>query len=225
MNHQRPRRPVASPAGWGYHNAGSQLVLGRKAMATITSRQRVLAALNHEEADRVPIDFGGRHSVHVYAHRALLRHLGYEGGEEKIRTYMTYAAEPDPRLIARFASDAVAFGVGPQGDYQFQLDPASDSLSGRVRHGPPSPTRRALLRPLPLPAGAGHDGGGSGSLPLPRPQGSAPTGIDYRAPAGRARGGREGADAQLAQRRHLDDPLLSARLGTGNAGPGAATRG
>ncbi|MHB1131852.1 MAG: uroporphyrinogen decarboxylase family protein [Chloroflexota bacterium] len=109
-------------------------------MAEITSRQRVLAALNHEEADRVPIDFGGRHTVHVFAHRALKQHLGLEGGEEKIRTYMTYAAEPDPRLIERFCSDALAFGVGAHGDYEFRLDPQTDSYLdefGMGYHRPP----------------------------------------------------------------------------------------
>ena len=46
----------------------------------ITHRERVLKALNHEETDRVPIDFGGSHetAINVHAYVALLRHLGFE---------------------------------------------------------------------------------------------------------------------------------------------------
>jgi len=45
-----------------------------------THRERVLTALNHEETDRVPIDFGGSHdtAVNVHAYIALLKHLGFE---------------------------------------------------------------------------------------------------------------------------------------------------
>jgi uroporphyrinogen decarboxylase len=50
----------------------------------MTSPLRVQAALRHEEPDRVPIDFGGRHTIHVDAHRALKKHLGFEGGAEKV---------------------------------------------------------------------------------------------------------------------------------------------
>ena len=44
---------------------------------TMTSRQRVLAALNHQEPDRVPIDLGGNQTgIHKGAYRALIDHLG-----------------------------------------------------------------------------------------------------------------------------------------------------
>ncbi|MCP4753886.1 MAG: methyltransferase [Proteobacteria bacterium] len=44
----------------------------------MTSRERVYAALNHEETDRIPIDFGGHYntSVNVIAYRKLKEHLG-----------------------------------------------------------------------------------------------------------------------------------------------------
>ncbi|MDA8216213.1 MAG: hypothetical protein M0Z94_01195 [Dehalococcoidales bacterium] len=106
----------------------------------MTSRQRVLMALNHEEPDRLPIDFGGRHSLHVYAHRALKQYLGLEGGEEVVRSYLTYTAEPDPRLIERFHSDAIAFQVRAASGYEFRLDPVDDSWTdewGIGYHRPP----------------------------------------------------------------------------------------
>ena len=46
---------------------------------TMTSRQRVLAAMNHREPDRVPIDLGGNQTgIHKFAYRALLEHLGID---------------------------------------------------------------------------------------------------------------------------------------------------
>ena len=44
---------------------------------TMTSRQRLLAALNHQQPDRVPIDLGGNQTgIHKFAYQALLEHLG-----------------------------------------------------------------------------------------------------------------------------------------------------
>jgi len=46
---------------------------------TMTSRQRVLKALNHQEADRVPIDFGGfQTGIHRQAYQDLIDYLGYD---------------------------------------------------------------------------------------------------------------------------------------------------
>jgi uroporphyrinogen decarboxylase len=43
----------------------------------MTSRERVLAALNFQTPDRVPIDLGGFQSgIHKKAYMDLLRHLG-----------------------------------------------------------------------------------------------------------------------------------------------------
>ena len=44
----------------------------------MTSRERVLAALRHEETDRPPIDFGGMRSTGIMAmtYNRLLAHLG-----------------------------------------------------------------------------------------------------------------------------------------------------
>jgi uroporphyrinogen decarboxylase len=53
----------------------------------MTSRERVLAALNHQEPDRVPIDFGSNYntSVNVIAYNRLKKHLGITSP-----TYMRY---------------------------------------------------------------------------------------------------------------------------------------
>ena len=54
-------------------------------MTPMTSRQRVLAALNHQEPDLVPIDIGGGTSTTlvVEAYDNLKRHLGLDLGETK----------------------------------------------------------------------------------------------------------------------------------------------
>ena len=44
---------------------------------TMTSRERMLKALNHEIPDRVPIDLGGNQTgIHKIAYAALIDHLG-----------------------------------------------------------------------------------------------------------------------------------------------------
>lgn len=52
---------------------------------TLTHRERVLRALDHEETDRVPIDLGGGPAtqIHPDAYVALLKHLGF-GPEELV---------------------------------------------------------------------------------------------------------------------------------------------
>lgn len=51
---------------------------------TMTSRERVITALNHQQPDRVPIDLGGfQTGIHKKAYRALTQYLGYS---EDVRT-------------------------------------------------------------------------------------------------------------------------------------------
>jgi len=88
-----------------------------------------LIALRHEEPDRVPIDFGARHSIHISAHRALKRHLGLDDGADTVRSYLNNSAEPDSRLLTRFATDVIAFQGGSGDRYVFRLDPETNSYT------------------------------------------------------------------------------------------------
>jgi uroporphyrinogen decarboxylase len=46
---------------------------------TMSARERVIKALNHEEPDRIPIDLGGfQTGIHRKAYQALINHLGLE---------------------------------------------------------------------------------------------------------------------------------------------------
>ena len=74
----------------------------------MTSRERLMKALNYEEADRIPIAFGGLHdSIHKYGERAVKKYLGLEGGEENVQDAFQQIVKPDSRLLERFGSDVV----------------------------------------------------------------------------------------------------------------------
>ena len=50
----------------------------KRTMTTITHRERALTALNHQEPDRTPIDFGGASPTRIKraAYVKLVEHLG-----------------------------------------------------------------------------------------------------------------------------------------------------
>jgi uroporphyrinogen decarboxylase len=91
-------------------------------------RERTLAALDHKEPDRVPLDFGGRHTtLHLDAHQSLMRHLGLSGPKPALRSYHTYLVEPDPQLLERFERVTAAFFPKSPDSYVFRIDPATNS--------------------------------------------------------------------------------------------------
>jgi uroporphyrinogen decarboxylase len=82
----------------------------------MTSRQRVLAALDHRQPDRIPIDLGSFHdaSLSINTHHELAALFG--GGFEGYNLYdwMLGMVYPDPRLLAQLHVDTrnVASGLG-----------------------------------------------------------------------------------------------------------------
>ena len=74
-------------------------------METMTSRERVLAALNHEEGDRVPIDLGGFQSgIHLRAYRELLDYLR-RVEEIQVLDPVQQLAVPSDEILKRFHVD------------------------------------------------------------------------------------------------------------------------
>jgi uroporphyrinogen decarboxylase len=72
---------------------------------TMTSRQRMLAALNHQTPDRVPIDLGGNQTgIHKLAYDALLKHLGIRD-EITIMDAVQQLAQPCEAVLERFHVD------------------------------------------------------------------------------------------------------------------------
>ena len=80
----------------------------------MTPRERVLAALNHEQPDRVPIDLSGHRSsgIAAIAYRKLRTALGLP--ERTIRVYdpVQQLAIVDEDVLQRFGVDAIELGRG-----------------------------------------------------------------------------------------------------------------
>lgn len=72
---------------------------------TMTSRERVLSALNHHEPDRIPIDLGGNQTgIHKFAYADLTRHLGLEESIE-IMDAVQQLARPSEAVLQRLRVD------------------------------------------------------------------------------------------------------------------------
>ena len=85
---------------------------------TMTPRQRLLAALNHEVPDRVPIDLGGNQTgIHKFAYQALLRHLGLDEPLE-IMDAVQQLARPAEAVLERFHVDTHYIAAGAAADFQ-----------------------------------------------------------------------------------------------------------
>jgi uroporphyrinogen decarboxylase len=80
-------------------------------MQTMTHRERVLAALNHRQPDRVPIDLGATRNTGInrYAYRALLDYLGIGAAVEPLQDFggarFLGLAKIDERVLERFGVD------------------------------------------------------------------------------------------------------------------------
>lgn len=87
----------------------------------MTSRERMLTALRHQEADRVPIDLGGGTTgIEVEAYDRLKPLLGFQG---QTRTFVRDHVEIDEPILQRFGVDTRYVRVGPPRGYRLQLDP------------------------------------------------------------------------------------------------------
>jgi len=72
----------------------------------MNSRQRVLAALNHQTPDMVPLDFGGNQSgIHIIAYKRLLQYLDVEDKEICYCDFLEQAVRPCEELLKRFEID------------------------------------------------------------------------------------------------------------------------
>ncbi len=76
-------------------------------MATFTHRQRVVAALNHQEPDRVPLELGSGTNTTMtkIAHENLARHLGFANPSERLLDRMQQIVAVDERIMERFDTD------------------------------------------------------------------------------------------------------------------------
>ncbi|MFW6312330.1 MAG: uroporphyrinogen decarboxylase family protein [Spirochaetota bacterium] len=78
----------------------------------MSSRERVLSAIDHREADRVPIDMGSTPSsgISAVAYDALKQHLGITSGSTQIYDVVQYLAQPEWPIIDRLGVDVLDIG-------------------------------------------------------------------------------------------------------------------
>jgi len=99
---------------------------------SMTSRQRVLKALNHEVPDRVPIDLGGfQTGIHKDAYVPLLGHLGLRD-EVTIMDPVQQLARPCEELLERFHVD-IRYVVA-HGPESFKGGIERNTRDGRLWH-------------------------------------------------------------------------------------------
>jgi uroporphyrinogen decarboxylase len=82
-------------------------------MATMTHRERVLRALNHQEPDRTPLDLGSTRStsIVVEAYENLNRYLGIQA-ETRIFSKWLHIAHPNEEMLRRFDIDTRSLSQG-----------------------------------------------------------------------------------------------------------------
>jgi len=80
----------------------------------MNSRQRILAALNHEETDRPPIDFSGHRSsgISAIAYAKLKKAMGIESGDVYIYDMVQQLAIVEEPVLSAFKVDCVEMGRG-----------------------------------------------------------------------------------------------------------------
>lgn len=85
----------------------------------MTSRERILAAIEHRQPDRVPVDLGATPSsgISAIAYGNLKRHLGLPGPAPRIYDVVQQLAEPETLVLDRFGVDVLDVGRG------FNTDP------------------------------------------------------------------------------------------------------
>ena len=80
----------------------------------MTPKERVLAALEHREGDRVPIDFSGHRSsgIAAIAYRKLREHLGLQARPIRVYDVIQQLAIVDEDVLERFCVDTIELGRG-----------------------------------------------------------------------------------------------------------------
>jgi len=127
-------------------------------MKEMTSRERVLNALNHEEPDRVPIDIGSAvSSIHVEAYKRLRKYLCVKGDKIEIIDNMQQVVKVEEEVLKRFHVDTRHISLKPaqpwrkcsEGIYQDEwgikyIKPVNSHYYDMIEH----PLARATIKDL-----------------------------------------------------------------------------
>lgn len=78
----------------------------------MNGRERILAAINHREPDRVPIDIGATNSssFSALAYSNLIRHLNYPVRKNRVYDVVQQVTQPDDIILDMFQIDVVNLG-------------------------------------------------------------------------------------------------------------------
>ncbi|MBI5388194.1 MAG: methyltransferase [Verrucomicrobia bacterium] len=78
----------------------------------MTSRERVLSALNHVEPDRIPLDLSGHRSsgISAIAYAKLRKYFGLEGRPLRVYDPVQQLAIVDEEVLGRFGIDTIELG-------------------------------------------------------------------------------------------------------------------
>lgn len=78
----------------------------------MTSRERIMAAVNHKTPDRCPIDLGSTPSsgISAIAYNNLKKHLGMTDGHTRIYDVVQQVVQPEDEIIEKFGVDVLDIG-------------------------------------------------------------------------------------------------------------------
>ncbi len=78
----------------------------------MTSRERVLAAINHQDTGRIPVDLGSNPSSGISAmgYNKLKKALGIEGGHTRIYDVVQQLAQPEDEVLDALGCDVLDIG-------------------------------------------------------------------------------------------------------------------
>jgi len=90
----------------------------------MTSRERVVMALEHQEPDRVPVDLGGMIStgISVKAYERLKDHLQLEEEKTEIYDFFQQLARPGKQVRDRFELDVYALMANPPDTWTLKVE-------------------------------------------------------------------------------------------------------
>ncbi|MEI6082672.1 MAG: uroporphyrinogen decarboxylase family protein [Verrucomicrobiota bacterium] len=118
----------------------------------MTSRERVLAAIEHQQPDCVPVDLGATPSsgISAIAYGNLKRHLGITTGHTQIYDVVQQLAQPEEPVLDRLKIDVVdvgrAFNTAPSDWYDIQTTDGQAAQYPVWFHPEPQPDGSFIAR-------------------------------------------------------------------------------
>jgi len=95
-------------------------------MKEMTPRERVLASLNHEEPDRVPLDLGGvATTIEAVPYNELKQYLGIRSETE---LFLRDHVDPPEEVLKRLGIDTRYVRIKPPRNFKVQIDPDNSYL-------------------------------------------------------------------------------------------------